>query len=579
MLMPRPSPVVMLAAISNSHKPSSNSLVKKCLNKLRLSLLSKPPNLPFSPQQTLLYPILSLLPVLVKSRCAGIASVGAEIVGAASLLSFEMNDLIASDCEIVRALVSALASSKRRISSAACNAVLDLSTTSVGRQRLLEFSAVENLMFGFLQVTKSSTTFVSLCNVDKGSDICLRIVFEEDDLPALILDAVLILINTCNSEQLEKIPRRLSQTFLVYLKELWAKVRSQMLPGHTLKFIRERHFYSTNVGINNLAESIFRLSIIAGQLTTPFPYEVIKRNIFGLNESSFENFILNHWEISPFLISKHSNVLNEQDNMFSSFVQLLNSKGTVISILSFILKSLVSCPPIASDELDILGFLKKVENKLGCSIVYQQDVRVVRTEKCLKREVHFLPDISDSYIKAPYVFNIDDILKCEEAYKEGYTIALRGMEFRFESISAIADGLASLFGQPSVGANLYLTPPNSQGLACHCDDHCVFVCQLLGSKQWKIFAQPIVRLPRLYEPLDSLHGSEVESPMAECRQLLLREGDVLYIPRGFPHEACTVADDGEPNGSTGFSLHLTFGIEVEPLFEWEGFAHVALNCW
>ena len=46
-------------------------------------------------------------------------------------------------------------------------------------------------------------------------------------------------------------------------------------------------------------------------------------------------------------------------------------------------------------------------------------------------------------------------MKCEEAYKKGYTIALRGMEFRFESIAAVADTLACLFGQPSVGANLY----------------------------------------------------------------------------------------------------------------------------
>ncbi|KAI5428096.1 hypothetical protein KIW84_033194 [Lathyrus oleraceus] len=49
-----------------------------------------------------------------------------------------------------------------------------------------------------------------------------------------------------------------------------------------------------------------------------------------------------------------------------------------------------------------------------------------------------------------------------KAYKEGYTVALRGLEFRYPGIAAIADTLALMFGQLSIGANLYLTPPNSQ---------------------------------------------------------------------------------------------------------------------
>lgn len=31
--------------------------------------------------------------------------------------------------------------------------------------------------------------------------------------------------------------------------------------------------------------------------------------------------------------------------------------------------------------------------------------------------------------------------------------------------------------------------------------------------------------------------------------------------------------------STGSSLHLTLGTEIESPFEWDGFAHVALHCW
>lgn len=70
----------------------------------------------------------------------------AEIVGGISLASYEMNEQISMEDATVKSLISLLRSSKREISMAACNAVLDLSTTSIGRERLLEFNAIENLL-------------------------------------------------------------------------------------------------------------------------------------------------------------------------------------------------------------------------------------------------------------------------------------------------------------------------------------------------------------------------------------------------------------------------------------------------
>lgn len=45
----------------------------------------------------------------------------------------------------------------------------------------------------------------------------------------------------------------------------------------------------------------------------------------------------------------------------------------------------------------------------------------------------------------------------------------------FEFVAAIADGLASLFGQPLVFVDMYLKPPNFLGLACRWNDHGVSV--------------------------------------------------------------------------------------------------------
>ncbi|XP_057995501.1 uncharacterized protein LOC131168763 [Hevea brasiliensis] len=560
---------LMLAALCNhGNGPNSQSLLKTYLNQLYAFLFSKSLNsIPLS--------ILALFPVLLSSKCPDIACRSAKIVGATSLLSLEMNERIALDSEIVKVLILALGSSSRKVSVAACNALLDLSTTTVGTLRLLEFSALEKLMIKFLQV-RFSSTLIFLCNEDNRSVACVKIAFKEDTHILSILHAAISLINTCNLERLEKVPRNLSETFLAFLKRLWTKVHSQMLLGNPLIFIPERKLCISNITINNLAESIFRLSSSVNQFA-PLPSLLVKRRIFGLSEDSFETFMLRDWEVSPFIVRRPSTSLVE-DDIFSSFTKSLNYKESSYSFISSMLQSFISCLPIGSDELDILNFLEEVRNELGCPIIYQQDLRVLRTEKQSKREMHFFPENLDPCcIMTPNFFSIDDIMKCEEACKEGYTIAIRGMEFRFASIAAVADTLASLFGQPSVGANMYVTPPNSQGLACHCDDHCVFVCQLFGNKQWTVFSQPNYQLPRLYDPLDSQQYLDGENSFSVCRKFFLREGDVLYVPRGFAHEACT--DDSVSGELARFSVHITFGIEVEPRFEWAGFAHVALQRW
>ncbi|PON42747.1 JmjC domain containing protein [Trema orientale] len=400
--------------------------------------------------------------------------------------------------------------------------------------------------------------------MESESITCMKIGYKGDELPLLLLNAIISQINTCNSERLEKIPINLSESFLASLRNLWAQVHSQKFFRNFMKCDQGGLFSISHFKIEDLAESIFRLSISVCHIVSPFPFETIQGRLFGSNEPNFQDFMLKHWELSPFLFRSLSGASVEKDDIFVPFVQFLNATRSFPSFLSSILQNMISCIPIASDELDILTFLKEVRHKLGCPIIYQQDIRVLRTNKHSKREEHFFPFVSGSFFpKDSQIFNCNDVFKCEEAFKEGYTIALRGMEFRFRTIAAIADGLASMFGQPSVGANMYLTPPNSQGLACHYDDHCVFVCQLFGTKKWKVFSQSNLQLPRLYDPLDNLQFSEDDSSVAGCEPFSLREGDVLYIPRGFFHEAYTETG----SMSAGYSLHLTLGIEVEPPFE------------
>lgn len=126
---------LLLASLSNT--PHSVIFINKCLFKLRRSLLLSP---------TSLTPILALLPTLLRSKGSDIACPAADIIGAASLVSFDANEEIASDSETVEGLISLLQSRNRKVLLSACNAVLDFSTTTFAQRQLLKFSALNKLM-------------------------------------------------------------------------------------------------------------------------------------------------------------------------------------------------------------------------------------------------------------------------------------------------------------------------------------------------------------------------------------------------------------------------------------------------
>jgi len=97
-----------------------------------------------------------------------------------------------------------------------------------------------------------------------------------------------------------------------------------------------------------------------------------------------------------------------------------------------------------------------------------------------------------------------------------------------------------------IGANAYLSPPNSQGFSIHYDPHDVFVCQLEGHKLWRLYRREVVNP---VDPPPAPTPPDVAGPpLMECT---LGPGDSLYIPRGVLHDART----GDES-----SLHLTLSV-------------------
>ncbi|XP_006272625.1 ribosomal oxygenase 1 [Alligator mississippiensis] len=97
-----------------------------------------------------------------------------------------------------------------------------------------------------------------------------------------------------------------------------------------------------------------------------------------------------------------------------------------------------------------------------------------------------------------------------------------------------------------VGANVYLTPPGTQGFAPHYDDIEAFVLQLEGKKHWRVYAprSEAEVLPQFSSP--NFAQSEIGEPVLET---VLEAGDLLYFPRGFIHQGDCLPD--------AHSLHIT----------------------
>ena len=147
------------------------------------------------------------------------------------------------------------------------------------------------------------------------------------------------------------------------------------------------------------------------------------------------------------------------------------------------------------------------------------------------------------------------------AYLDGCSVIVNHVE---KVCGPIAEMCASLRDDvPHAFANLYLTPPLGQAVDAHADDRDVLVVQLAGSKQWRLLGAvppaPPIPFPMSHEQVGKAGRSVPESTRdrAHAHELELCVGDVLYIPRGWVHEAMT--------GTDAPSLHVTLAL---PTHDW-----------
>lgn len=135
-----------------------------------------------------------------------------------------------------------------------------------------------------------------------------------------------------------------------------------------------------------------------------------------------------------------------------------------------------------------------------------------------------------------------DVHRLLSLYRSGATIVLNGVQRSVGRVDRLCAELSEFFGV-QVNANAYLTPAGAQGFPPHPDDHDVYLLQISGAKRWRLYDSPTLAITQPERPV---------RPVTAPDEVIIRTGDVLYIPRGLVHEGHAVQEHA--------SVHITVGV-------------------
>lgn len=225
-----------------------------------------------------------------------------------------------------------------------------------------------------------------------------------------------------------------------------------------------------------------------------------------LSPVSASDFLSQQWEVAPKLIRR-------KDHAY--YDALTTGTGSTPEQIPLSAKEAQGC--LFSHER-LLQLLREKG-----PLPYEGTMRVVRANLAEGHErVEAEPPL-DGLVTAEWITT---------KFGQGYTVQLFRPQVHCDRLWSLLAALETRF-DCLVGASIYLTPSGCQGLAPHYDDVEVLVLQTEGTKHWRVYApQPGSDLPA--DPSADL-PREVLGPLV--LDVTLHAGDLLYLPRGFVHEA------------------------------------------
>jgi hypothetical protein len=117
--------------------------------------------------------------------------------------------------------------------------------------------------------------------------------------------------------------------------------------------------------------------------------------------------------------------------------------------------------------------------------------------------------------------------------EDGHTVFVRHAERHHPGLAELAAGFERTFQGP-VNIHVFVTPAGAPGFSWHYDAEDVFIIQTQGMKEYSLRKNTVNPWP-LEETLPA--DMQYERELMPLMRVLLRAGDLLYIPCGYWHKA------------------------------------------
>lgn len=190
----------------------------------------------------------------------------------------------------------------------------------------------------------------------------------------------------------------------------------------------------------------------------------------------------------------------------------------------------------SSADMSQMLDLEEVDARLMTGSVGAPDLQILRNGRAF--DVGMISELSRSVDLDAFVNH----------FRSNGGFRWQHLENYFASVAEVAGTLQREIGYP-IRANGYFSPRSSKGLAPHYDSSDVFVVQVHGAKEWRLYSDHAnkTEIPLYEDRFDPIRHQVTERPT----KLLLEPGDMLYVPKGHMHSA---------ESKTDLSVHLTFAV-------------------
>ena len=158
-------------------------------------------------------------------------------------------------------------------------------------------------------------------------------------------------------------------------------------------------------------------------------------------------------------------------------------------------------------------------------------------------------DYSSLSLESAGQFLRPDVTKVENWISNGASIILNDINRFNSSLLNISNELQELTNG-KCQANLYFSMESNQAFGPHCDEHDVFAIHFEGEKVWNIY-ENIDNAPINHPRFKYSAEERIQRAGKIIDQIVLKPGDLLYLPRGQYHDALA---------SKSGTIHIAFGL-------------------